>query len=229
MFWQEEKQGSTYRVPDDIVDLGFRIDCKCLPLEHAYALSRALHEALPWLADEERAGVHLIHGAESGNGWMRPEDARSELLYLSRRTRMTLRLPKERLDQARALTGRTLNIEGYVLTVGEGVVKSLSTSSTIFSRYVANDYGADEQAFVQAVAREIGSHGVAVRKLVCGKDHVLHTPDGDIATRSVMLADLKPQESVTLQQRGVGPHRQLGCGLFIAHKGIAPVAVTEDQ
>ena len=94
MFWQEKTPDKPYRVPDDIVDLAFRIDCRCLPLEHAHALSVALHEALPWLEDESRAGIHLIHGAESGNGWMRPEDPQSEVLYVSRRTRMTLRLPK---------------------------------------------------------------------------------------------------------------------------------------
>ena len=62
-----------------------------------------MHAALPWLADDDRAGVHLIHVAESGNGWMRPEDAENEMLYLSRRTKMTLRLPKEYIEETKSV------------------------------------------------------------------------------------------------------------------------------
>ena len=43
-------------------------------------------EELPWMVDEPQAGIHLIHGAESGNGWIRPQEP-DALLILSRRTR----------------------------------------------------------------------------------------------------------------------------------------------
>ncbi|MEK7716319.1 MAG: type I-MYXAN CRISPR-associated protein Cas6/Cmx6 [Pseudomonadota bacterium] len=35
-----------------------------------------------------------------------------------------------------------------------------------------------------------------------------------------MLADLAVEESVKLQQQGLGTDRKLGCGLFIPHKDI---------
>jgi hypothetical protein len=38
-----------------------------------------------------------------------------------------------------------------------------------------------------------------------------------------MVAELRPEESITLQQRGIGEHQHLGCGLFIPHKGIREV------
>ena len=229
MYWQENESRQRFQVPDDIVDFAYRIDCPTLPLEHAYALSRALHEALPWLADEERAGVHLIHGAESGNGWMRPQDPENELLHLSRRTRMTLRLPKERVPDAQALTGRTLDIDGYPLRVGEGSVKLLSASATIFSRYVVDEQAAGEQAFIHSVAEQLQQAGIKVRKMMCGRTHLLKTPDADILTRSIMVADLDKPDAVRIQELGVGPHRKLGCGLFLAHKGIDPVASVDDE
>ncbi len=229
MFWQEKDDAKVFQVPDDIVDVAYRIMCKSLPLEHAHALSSALHEALPWLAAEEQAGVHLIHGAESGNGWMRPEDPSSEVLHLSRRTRMSLRLPKERVDDAQALTGQVLDISGYPLEVGELTVKPLQASSTLFARYVVNEHGDDEQAFLSDVAAQVAALGVPVRKLMCGKTHILSTPDGAVETRTVLVAELEKPESVRLQQQGVGPGRKMGCGLFIPHKGIAPVASLDDD
>jgi CRISPR-associated protein Cas6 len=229
MHWQETKPDKPYVVPDDVVDLGFRLNCKALPLEHAHALSEAIISELPWLRDEEQAGIHLIHGAESGNGWLRPEDVENELLYLSRRTRMYLRLPQERLQEAMLLVGKELDISGHALLVGETSIRKLSMSSTIFSRYVVTGENESEEDFIQRLVKEIQGLGVNVNKMLCGRSHVFQLPERKIHTRSVMLAELSPQHSVTMQQHGLGEGRKHGCGLFIAHKGIAPVKEADDE
>ncbi|WJW74339.1 type I-MYXAN CRISPR-associated protein Cas6/Cmx6 [Thiohalobacter sp. IOR34] len=225
MFWQEDIEDDTpYQVPDDIVDLSFRIDCRTLPLDHAHALSSALLAALPWLEEEPDAGVHLIHGAESGNGWFRPEDVEHELLHLPRRrARMTLRLPKSRLEDARRLEGMTLDIAGHPLGVGSATVRLLSTLSPLFSRYVVTDPEQSEEDFLYGVVEALRALDIPVRKLMAGRSHAFRTPEGVLHTRSVMIADLEPERAVRLQQKGVGPGRKLGCGLFIPHKGISSV------
>lgn len=225
MVWQEEKP---YVVPDDIVDLSFRINCRCLPLEHAHALSHALYQALPWLKDEEKAGIHLIHGAESGNGWIRPDDPENELLQLSRRTRMMLRLPKERLEDARKLTGMNLDIEGHPLEVADSTVRPLSLSTILFARYIVADKAESEEIFESSVVERIEELGIPVRKLLCGLTHTLNFPDRQVFTRSLLIAELKTEQSIKLQQEGLGEGRRHGCGLFIPHKGIAPVGSVEE-
>lgn len=229
MLWQEDDKKQAYVVPDDIIDVAFRINCKSLPLEHAHALSAALHEALPWLEQEEQAGIHLIHGAESGNGWMRPENPENELLYLSRRTRMMIRIPKERIADAENLTGKTLDIAGYSLEVGESTVRPLTSTTILFSRYVIADENDDEEQFVCNALDLLKDMDITVRKLLCGKTHTLSTPEGNIFTRSLMLADMEVEDAVKLQQQGLGPGRKLGCGLFIPHKGIAAVKKAEED
>jgi len=64
---------------------------------------------------------------------------------------------------------------------------------------------------------------IRVRKAVCGRTNRLATPEGLISTRSLMLAGLTQDESIRLQQRGLGHHPLLGCGIFIPHKGIDSV------
>ncbi len=227
MFWEEEKDATTpYRVPDDVVDLVYSISCRCLPLDHAHSFSRAVRECLSWMDEEEQAGIHLIHGAESGNGWIRPEDTDTQLLHLSRRARMTLRVPKHRIADAQQLSGETLDIDGYPLEVGAAKVKLFSTLSTQFARYVVvpEDIShEDEEAFLAYAAGQLRELGIRVRKLLCGRAHAIRHPDGDLYTRSLMLADLETEEAVVLQQRGIGRHKKLGCGLFIPHKGIRAV------
>jgi CRISPR-associated protein Cas6 len=224
MFWNEEKeQPAEFVVPDDVVDLAFRIHCPTLPLDHAHALSTQVLGVLPWLADEPYAGLHLIHGAASGNGWYRPEATANQLLHLSRRTRMRLRIPSQRLEEARRLTGTTLDIQGHALNVGEAEVFLLSNLSTLFSRYVIADPEADEDTFLQVCARELQSLGIPARKMLGGISHTLQFPDGPVHTRSLMVAELEPEHSVLLQQAGLGDGRAFGCGLFLPHKGIKPV------
>jgi CRISPR-associated protein Cas6 len=227
MFWEDKKDENTpYVVPDDVVDMLYNITCRCLPLDHAFSLSTAVRERLQWIDEEEQAGIHLIHGAESGNGWIRPEDSDDQLLHLSRRSRMTLRVPRHRIDDARELTSQTLDIDGYKLEVGEAKQKLFSTMPTQFARYLVVPEGIahdDEEAFMAYVVEQLRELDIRVRKLLCGRTHALRHPDGDLYTRSVMLADLEVEEAIRLQQHGIGEHKKIGCGLFLPHKGIKAV------
>ena len=229
MFWSDEddrKKG--FSVPDDVVDLSFRITSPTLPLDHAHALSSGLLEKLPWLKEEKFAAVHLIHGAASGNGWFRPEDVQSELLHLSRRTRLRLRLPKQRLDDARELTGKTLDVAGHPLEIGKADVCLLSSLPTLFARYVVTSEEVDETQFLQEAARELKSIGVSARKILGGITHSLYFPKAPVFTRSLMVAELEPEQSIRLQQTGLGEGRTFGCGIFLPHKGIKAVKQEDD-
>ena len=219
MYWQDQKESVGFVVPDDIVDLSFSIQCKTLPVDHAHSLSQAILQALPWLAETSKAGIHQIHVANSQNGWMRP-DQPDELLYLSKRTRMVLRLPKDKIKDAEKLCGQTLDIDGNELMVKEATTKPLSVIRTLFSRYIAASEEQTEAEFLSKISEQLKSMGVQPRKMLCGTESRFRTPQGTLLTRSLMLADLELDESIILQQQGVGDSRLLGCGLFIPHKDI---------
>ena len=228
MFWNEDKDKQPeFVIPDDVVDIAYRIGCPTIPLDHAHTLSSAIRARLPWLDDEEYTGIHLIHGAASGNGWFRPEDVENELLHLSKRTRMRLRVPKRRLEDAQLLTGQTLDIDGHMLEVGKAEVHMLSSLPTLFSRYVISSEEIDEGEFLQQAAEQMQAMGIHCRKMLGGITHSLRFPGGPVFTRSLMVADLEPEQSVRLQQHGLGEGRMVGCGLFLPHKGID--AVKEPQ
>lgn len=222
MYWEEDKPVDTFKVPDDVVDLAFDIACRALPVDHAFALSQAVLAIVPWLSDEPGAGVHPIHVAESGNGWMRPEDPHA-LLHLSRRTKLLLRVPKARVESARALSGQTLSIEGHELRIEKANVRPLVAIGTVFSRYVIIPDATDENAFIEQSVNALRTLGIKPKKLLCGREMQIATPDATLHARSMMLADLSLDESIQLQLHGLGPRRQLGCGLFIGHKDIDAV------
>jgi CRISPR-associated protein Cas6 len=219
MFWQEETDEEQFVVPDHVVDLIFKIRCRSLPVDHAWDLSEAIHQALPWFAQESRAGLHLIYGADSGNGWERPSDG-GETLYLSRRTPLILRLPKERTDDAAELSGTTLDVAGNSLEVGACHTRPLSTTHTLYSRHVVTQPGDEEDAFLQARVAQLRAMNLRFKKVLSGKVTRFHTPDGALATRSLMVAGLSLEDAVTLQEQGIGELRNRGFGLFVPHKTV---------
>ena len=44
-----------------------------------------------------------------------------------------------------------------------------------------------------------------------------------VYTRSLMIADLSKEESLKLQEEGVGGEKLYGCGIFLPHKSIDAV------
>jgi CRISPR-associated protein Cas6 len=215
-------------VPADIVDAVFAITCRSLPVDHAYALQQAIEAALPWFAQEPQAGLHPVHGAASGAGWMRPEGSNA-LLQLSHRAKLALRLPAHRSAQAAvALLGRTLEVAGWPLRVERMTLRPLSRITTLFSRCVVLAEG-DEAAFVDAANEALGALGVRAQRMVCGRVTTVATPGRSYRARSLMLAALTPAQSLLLQQHGLGAGRRLGCGLFIPHKAIADLRSRDDD
>lgn len=227
MYWQEQEKPSIYQVPDDIVDLSFRIHCLRLPVDHAIGLCGALHNALPWMLEEDGTGIHLIHGAETGNGWQRPDN--DDYLVLSKRTRLGLRVPKQRSEDARRLCGTTLRVDDIELNIISCKEKPLSTLGTLFSRHVETRESDDEGEFLSECAKQLGDLGITPKKMLCGRLHQLAMPDGPVNARSLMLADLEKGEAVKLQQAGLGRRQAFGMGLFIPHKGIEAVYTEKDD
>ena len=204
---------------EEVVDAAFAIECRSLPVDHAYALSQAILAALPWFADEPQAGLHTVHGAASGAGWVRPE-GEDALLQLSHRTRLVLRLPANRMQDAAALTGQTLDIAGFPMRVGRLQPRPLLRIASLFSRSVIFEGSDDEEEFLAAATEALRALGVEVSTMLCGRDVTLATPQRTYRTRSLMVTVATPAQSLALQRQGLGEARKLGCGLFIPHKDV---------
>jgi CRISPR-associated protein Cas6 len=198
---------------DALVEAVFPLEGKALPRDHAQALQHALAEQLPWLRNDAGAGIHplkLVSGPES-------------LALLSQRTRLILRVDANRLDELKALCGVELDVSGHALRLGAVHLRALQPLATLYAYRVAA-VSADESEFMQAMEAELTALAIAGER-VCGKRHSLRVDGLDMTTFSMMLHGLAPEQSLRLQQHGLGPHRLLGCGLFVPHKSAAAVGV----
>lgn len=218
MYWQEQQDQASSKASKRVVDVAYRMQCKAIPVDHAHSLSQAVRAALPWFDDEPDAGVHVIHGADSGNGWNRPEG--DSLLLLTRRTRLQLRIPMHRLNEALGLKGQTLDVDGHAMAIGEGASRPLTPSATLYSRYLLSDPAHSEEQFMAAMAADLHRMGIIPKKMLPGRSNRIAHPDGELFARSLMVADLENDESTRLLEQGLGQGRKMGLGLFTPHKSI---------
>ena len=225
MYWTEEKETKDeFVIPENVIDVVFSVKGKSIPLDNAHALSFAIEQVLPWVVEDQRIGIHQVFGAESGNGWQRPENTDNEILHLSKRQKLTIRVPSERLEDIQALNGQILNIDDYELTVGKSIVRKLSDMNIVFARHVVHSESSQtEDEFMQSCADQLNELGIQIKKMMCGRERYIQLPDKKLITRGLMIADLEKADSVRLQEQGIGVGRRLGCGLFLPQKGIDAV------
>ena len=231
MLWEDSHKKKGFEVDDSVVDLLFNIECRELPVDHIYHLSRAIKDALPGHVTED-LGIHPIYLAGSQNGWERPDESLGQNLILSKRTKLVLRVKKEHQEEiTNLLNGKSLDINGFEMKIKKPKTRKLSKDGTVFSRSIvcSENEKEDEEAFLKRIQIELSEMGIDIKKALCGKINPIKTPDGPIFTRSLMLAELKPEDAVKLQQLGVGIHQDLGCGLFLPHKGIDAVGESTDD
>lgn len=190
------------------VDMVFALEGTRLPSDHADALARAVAGWLPWLADEPAAGIHPLKTAPTGNG---------EVL-LARRARLLLRVPGHRAQASLALAGRSLDV-GEGLSTGRGAMRELVPSSTLYADRVASD-APDERGFQDEVAGWLAQAGVRCA-FISGRARRFAPVGRTLRAFGLALHGLSPEESIRVQSEGFGPHRTLGCGIFVPHKAIS--------
>jgi CRISPR-associated protein Cas6 len=224
--WQEPKTNETQASRAQTVEVAFRIDCARLPVDHAAELAHTLCAILPWLSALPLTGIQAVHVAGSQNGWERP--ASGEWLILSKRTRLRIRIQREHAGELiRALQNQRLSINGQQMLIISSNTRELVPTSTLFSRYTCFNKPAvqleSESQFVSRVVAECEKTGVTPTKLLCGKTQAVDTPQGQVTTRSVLLADIPAEQSIQLQDHGIGDLRLQGCGVLIPHKDTGAV------
>ncbi len=220
MFWQEDINKEDFTLSDDVQDCVFSIRSKILPIDHAYILSQALCKHLPWLV-EVNAGIHDISVAD-GNGW--EQDHESGFYYPSKRSKLSIRIPKEKLEAVQSLVGKTLDLGKYQIQISKQLnSKLMSDIQILFAKYVACDVQMQEADFLKTCHRQLQALGIKPKKMMAGLERNIKTPHNVINTRSLMVADLQKSESITLQKKGIGKYRLLGCGLFVPQKSIKSV------
>ncbi len=192
-----------------MIDVAFALQGTVLPREHRRALAAALEAKLPWLADQQHAWLHRINVSEGCGA----------LALLSGRSRLMLRVARERAADLDALVGAELTIEGHALRLGAPRMRELVPHTTLYSHLVAAG-DASELGFLESIGTELAVLDVPCR-CICGRQQAAE--GGTLRGFSLMLDGLARSASLRILESGLGAERRFGCGIFVPHKSAAAV------
>ena len=189
-----------------VTDIQFELQGTRLPEDHGQLLFEALSRLLGWLADDDRIGIHAIHGAETGTGD----------LVLNKRAKLVIRAPAERVAALLELAGQTIDVGGNQLRIGQGKLRPLTKHTPLLAHCVITG-NEEEVEFVKDINRILDEMHITCR-FICGKRRTIATAEGMVSGYSLMLHGLPIEHAILVQQEGMGRYRKIGCGIFIPHK-----------
>lgn len=214
MYWEtDEAPAPTLAAA---VDVAFPLRGRALPEAYAAPLAEALDRHLPAGLGPDAVGVRVAHIPAAGHGWQRVP---GRPILLSRRTRLLLRVPRERAAAVAGLAGAQLSVAGEPLALGQGERRELPAAETVYAHRVLG-LGEDEETLLAQAQARLRAAGVYPRRMLCGRPETLYLPDGPVTTRGLLLEGMGAEAGQRLQAHGLGEGPCWGCGLFIPHKAV---------
>ncbi|MDA8254112.1 MAG: type I-MYXAN CRISPR-associated protein Cas6/Cmx6 [Betaproteobacteria bacterium] len=195
------------------IDLHFPVTGRHIPIDHGYPLYSSLSRVLdrpgdPWLHDSDDLGVHLIRGRHAGPG----------KLLLTTHSRLTLRLAAERIPAFLTLAGKTLQIGDERIHLGIPQSAILFPAANLYAHLVTTKNGQDEVRFDEEIARQLEALGIQ-GKPQRGPRRAFRIKEKRVVGHTLLVANLTAEESIRLQEAGLGGRRKLGCGVFVPWEG----------
>lgn len=206
------------------IDLLFALEGPTLPIDHGYDLYSALSRLVPVLHGDVPWRVAPIRGSAAVNG----------VLKLDRRySRLRVRLPAEDIPEILALAGKTLEIGAHRVRLGIPQVSALIPTPSLVARLVTIKVSKfkripEPAEFLAAARRQLDTLAVAGEAgipLVEAGPHtgkprrrVLRVKEKTVVGFPLRVTGLTAEESITLQENGVGGRSKMGCGFFLPVK-----------
>ncbi|MEH2298928.1 MAG: type I-MYXAN CRISPR-associated protein Cas6/Cmx6 [Nostoc sp.] len=201
---------------EEYVDLTFKLRGAPIPLDNGYVIYSALSSICPSLHELKPIGIHPIAGIPT----------RNNLLELTAHSRLKIRIYHQQIPLIYPyLAGQAFHISqnSYQLDIPD--YKPLISSESVYSRLVVIKGFQDSTNFIEAVQRQLDNLGIQ------GKIELLTRQDGTPQKRQltinkegnqfkirgfgVKISELNPEDSLILQEQGIGGKRKMMCGIFV--------------
>jgi CRISPR-associated protein Cas6 len=187
------------------VDLVFNVMGQRVPVDHGYALYAAVSKVLPKIHEDQDIALDLIRGRYVGDG----------LLDITPRTELVVRLPAGRISAVLALAGKSLDILAHAVRIGIPTTRALVPAAALYAHLVTTRNGNDQPRFEEEIRRQADALGIK-GKLTVGERRTFGIHGKQVVGYSILASELTAEESIVLQENGLGGRRKMGCGFFKA-------------
>jgi len=207
-----------------VVDVRFRLEGNLIPVDHGYLLLSAIAQQLPELHGNDEVGIHPISGRLAGN----------RCLAITEQSFLTLRVSTDRIAGILPLAGKLLSLGEHGVRIGVPQTRTLIPSARLYSRIVVIKGFTLPEKFLAAAGRQLQDMEIRGNPTLVEQSHIAqtnvdkksgtHSPflrrtiqihDKQIVGFALRVGELTAEESIRLQEKGLGGRRRFGCGIFI--------------
>jgi CRISPR-associated protein Cas6 len=201
-------------------DLLFPAHGGSIPTDHAYPLYAALSRLVPAFHDPAtNMRFAPLNGASGEPG----------RLQLNKWSHLRVRVPDAAIRAVLPLAGKKFDVAGASVRLGPPTVQPLIPSAAVESWLVTFKHGDDPDAFIKTARAKLDEIEVAgepsVRAFESGpragqaRRRVIRLKGQAIVGYALVVAGLTAEESIRLQERGLGGRTRMGCGFFLPARG----------
>jgi CRISPR-associated protein Cas6 len=209
-----------------VIDLSFGVIGESVAADSSYLLFSALCERFPWLHDDKAIAIHPLNGRLT----------RTRRLVIDKRSRLTFRIPHDRVVDLLPLAGTSLRIGFHSVRIGIPEPRLLTPAARLFSPRVVISGFEETEGFLEAARRQIGELGLRGEPLLVPNPFASRNAGQTSGSRSPFLRrtlsiqgaevvgfalrveNLTAEESILLQEKGLGGKHHFGCGIFTPEK-----------
>lgn len=212
MFTLVESQPSSGLLTMPTVELVFQIKGQQLPADHGYGLYSSLVKLVPEIREQRWFQLQTIPGIADEKG----------KIQLTSSAKLRIRLPWEKVPLVYGLAGQTLMIGQHRISLEIPQIFTLRPSSFLKARIVTIKGYEEPELFLDAVKRQLADRDVSCEV------NISTDRKGNLARRTIkvqrfsvvgfgiIISDLSDQDSIKLQELGLGGKHSMGCGVMYA-------------
>lgn len=205
-------------VSDDLepfVELNFPVRGKYLPADHNYGLYAAFIHLIPELRQQTTLSILTVPGFGDRQG----------KILLTEQSCLKIRVPVSNIPLVYQLAGKRVCIGVHEIQIGIPEISIIRPAAKLRARIVTIKGYTETESFLAAVQRQLNNLGIISGKLSIPRDR-----DGKPSRKTIKIqrytivgfttevSSLSDEDSLRLQQHGLGGRRHMGCGIFVPCK-----------
>jgi CRISPR-associated protein Cas6 len=197
------------------VELRFPVTGTYLASDHDYAMFKAISQVIPEAHGAAWLAINCMPSPVPPDG----------AICISPQAQLRMRLPQSRVPLMLKLSGRRMKIGGQRVRFCPPKIFLLKPSANLYARCVTIKNRFTASSFLDAVALKLDEMGIE-GQLELGLRQCFHIGRQVMVGFALRVHDLSEDNSITLQEQGLGNRRHIGCGFFVPVQDAGQVGRT---
>ncbi|WP_126148397.1 type I-MYXAN CRISPR-associated protein Cas6/Cmx6 [Synechococcus elongatus] len=198
-----------------VLHLAFSLVGKTIPADHGYRLYSAIKKTLGEPELPKEVSISTVVGTSTGEGY----------LWLQKWSRLRFRFPADQVQRWYQLQGQVLDLNGHLIRLVQPQLYLPQPATSLRARIVVIKLKDWDEASAPRYFLESCQRGLEALSIK-GEVWIPSTANGDLARKSLRIKDkhvlgysvqvdqLSPEDSLRLQDVGLGGRQHFGAGWF---------------